>query len=94
MRQIAWQLADAGTSVAANYEEAKGAYSRREFAAKNCSVLKEARESRMWLRLILECGLASETDARPLFDEANQLVGIFTAGVRKLKGRDTGDGSV
>ena len=88
VRQIAWQLADAGTSIAANYEEAKGAYSRREFAAKNCIVLKEARESRMWLRLILVCRLASEADAKPLFDEANQLVGIFTAGVRKLKSSD------
>ena len=85
VRQIAWQLADAGTSVAANYEEAKGAYSRREFAAKNSIVLKEARESRMWLRLILECGLTSEAEARPLFDEANQLVGIFIATVRTLK---------
>lgn len=50
VRQIAWQLAAAGTSVAANYEEAKGA----------------------WLRLILECQLASEEEVRPLFDEANQ----------------------
>jgi four helix bundle protein len=87
VRQIAWQLADAGTSVAANYEEAKGAYSRREFAAKNSIVLKEARESRMWLRLILECGLASEAEAKPLYDEANQLVGIFIATVRTLKRR-------
>jgi four helix bundle protein len=85
VRQIAWQLADAGTSVAANYEEAKGSYSRRDFAAKNSIVLKEARESRMWLRLILECGLAPACDARPLFEEANQLVGIFTATVRTLK---------
>jgi four helix bundle protein len=85
VRRIAWQLADAGTSIAANYEEARGAYSRREFASKNSIVLKEARESRMWLRLILECGLAPESEAKPLFDEANQLVGIFIATVRTLK---------
>ena len=48
-RHIAWQLADAGTSIAANYEEAKAAYSRRDFTAKSSIVLKEARESRMWL---------------------------------------------
>src|SRR5436190_21630443 len=86
VRQIAWQLADAGTSVAANYEEAKGAYSRREFAVKNCIVLKEARESRLWLRIILTCELASQNEAEPLYDEANELVGIFTSAVRKLKG--------
>ena len=91
VRQIAWQLADAGTSIAANYEEAKGAYSRREFASKNSIVLKEARESRMWLRLILECRLAPEIEARPLFDEANQLVGIFIASVRTLKERKSND---
>ena len=88
VRQIA-QLADAGTSVAANYEEAKGSYSRREFAAKNAIVLKEARESRLWLRIILACKLASESETRPLYEEANQLVGIFTAGVRTLRGPQT-----
>jgi four helix bundle protein len=34
VRQIAWQLADAATSAGANLEEAKAAYSRREFASK------------------------------------------------------------
>ncbi len=87
VRHNAWQLAAAGTSVAANYEEAKGSYSRREFAAKNAIVLKEAREARLWLRVILECELASDADVGPLFDEASQLVGIFTAGVRTLKSR-------
>src|SRR5438552_19051937 len=81
VRQIAWQLADAGTSIAANYEEAKSAYSRREFVFKNCIVLKEARESRLWLRIILTCELAVDEEVRPLFDEANELVGIFTTGV-------------
>jgi four helix bundle protein len=85
VRQIAWQLADAGTSIAANYEEAKGSYSRREFAAKNAIVLKEAREARLWLRVILACGLAAEADAQPLYDEANELVGIFITSVRRLR---------
>ena len=85
VRQIAWQLADAGTSIAANYEEAKGSYSRREFAVKNAIVLKEAREARLWLRVILACGLGAEADTRPLYDEANELVGIFTSSVRRLR---------
>jgi four helix bundle protein len=89
VRQIAWQLADAGTSIAANYEEAKGSYSRREFAAKNAIVLKEAREARLWLRVILACHLAAEADARPLYDESNELVGIFITSVRRLRGTQT-----
>jgi len=86
VRNIAWQLADAGTSVAANYEEAKASYSRREFAVKNCIVLKEARESRLWLRVIITCRLGTnEREATRLHQEADELVGIFTAGVRKLR---------
>ena len=86
VRQIAWQLAAAGTSIAANYEEAKGSYSRREFAAKNAIVLKEAREARLWLRLIIECNLARNAqEARRLAQESNELVGIFIAGVRRLR---------
>ena len=89
VRQMAWQLADAGTSIAANYEEAKGSYSRREFAAKNAIVLKEAREARLWLRVILACHLAPDAEARPLYDEANELVGIFITSVRRLRAPQT-----
>jgi four helix bundle protein len=76
--KIAWELADAGTSIAANYEEAKAAYSRREFAAKSSIVLKEARESRMWLRLIAAANLGPADEVGPLLNEANELVAIFT----------------
>ena len=84
-RHIAWQLSDAGTSIAANYEEAKAAYSRRDFAAKSSIVLKEARESRMWLRLIEAEHLAPVDEVRPLLNEANELVAIFTTSVKRLR---------
>jgi four helix bundle protein len=84
-RHIAWQLADAGTSIAANYEEAKAAYSRRDFTAKSSIVLKEARESRMWLRLIEAEHLAPLDEVRPLLSEANELVAIFTTSVKRLR---------
>jgi four helix bundle protein len=84
-RHIAWQLADAGTSIAANYEEAKAAYSRRDFTAKSSIVLKEARESRMWLRLIEAEHLAPVDEVRPLLNDANELVAIFTTSVKRLR---------
>src|SRR5262245_22908385 len=59
---IADQLLRSGTGVASNAEEAKGAYSRREFALKNNHSLKEAREAQMWLRLIVRCELAGDVD--------------------------------
>ena len=85
-RQIAWQLADAGTSIAANYAEAK-ADSRRDFTAKSSIVLKEARESRLWLRLIEAERLAPLDEVRPLLNEANELVAIFTTSVKRLRDR-------
>ncbi len=69
-RHIADQLLDAGTSVGANSEEAKSAYSRREFAVKNCIALKEARESAFWLRVIIACDLTPDPEARRLLKEA------------------------
>jgi four helix bundle protein len=78
-------LRKAATSVGANAEEAKAAYSRREFACKNSLVLKEARESRFWLRLIAATQLGPAAAVDPLLSEANELVGIYTATVRKAK---------
>src|SRR3954468_23542114 len=85
VRRIAWQLADAGTSIAANYEEAKAAYSRREFKAKTSIVLKEARESRLWLRVIAANGLARREELNPLVKGSNELVAIFTASMKTLR---------
>jgi four helix bundle protein len=52
-KSVIGQLLDAGTSVGANLEEAQAGQSRRDFIHKNSISLKEARESRYWLRLIL-----------------------------------------
>src|SRR5262245_53367562 len=84
-RQIAGQLLRAGTSVGESTEEARAAYSRRDFACRNSLVLREAREARFWLRLIATTGLAREDAVNPLLSEAGELVGIFTVIVRKTK---------
>ena len=84
-RQIAWQLLRAGTSVGANAEEAKAAYSRRDFAAKTALVLREARETHYWLRLIGATALASPSSLLPLLEEANELVSIYTVAARRAK---------
>lgn len=84
-RQIAGQLLRAGTSVGANAEEAKAAFTRREFACKNALVLREARESRFWLRIIAANRLMPLESIELLLAEANELVGIYTATVKKAK---------
>jgi len=52
-KNLLMQLLDAGTSIGANLEEAKAAQSKADFIHKNAILLKEARESNYWLRLIL-----------------------------------------
>src|SRR5258706_15691489 len=69
-RQIAWQLAAAATSVGSNLEEAKAAYSRRDFAAKNAISLKEVREALYWLRVIQRSRVAPDDRVPPLLAQA------------------------
>lgn len=52
-RRLLDQLMDAGTSVGANLEEAQAGQTSKDFVHKNTISLKEARESRYWLKLIL-----------------------------------------
>jgi four helix bundle protein len=86
-RQIAWQLAAAATSVGSNLEEAKAAYSRRDFAAKNAIALKEVREALYWLRVIQRCRLAPTEIVQPLLVEAGELTAMLTAGMKRLHPR-------
>jgi four helix bundle protein len=91
VRQIAWQLAAAATSAGANLEEAKSAYSRRDFAAKNSISLKEMRESLYWLRLIRRCDLAPAAEVQTLIKEADELTAMLTAGMKRLRDLGSGD---
>ena len=55
-RNLTYQLTKAGTSIGANPEEAQAAQSKADFIHKNSISLKEAREAKYWLRLILATG--------------------------------------
>src|SRR5689334_13058821 len=84
-RRIAWQLFDAAGSVGANCQEAKAAYSRRDFAAKNAIVLKECREANFWLRLADAKSLGSAAKRKHLLIESHELISIFTTGQKRLR---------
>jgi four helix bundle protein len=82
---LARQLLRAGTSIGANLEEAKPAQSRKDLISKFTIALKEARETSYWLRLLAATSLASNDTLNPCLQEANELVSILTASVRRLK---------
>src|SRR6266705_3022861 len=76
-RHIAGQLVRSGTSPAPNYGEACAAESRPDFIHKLGIVLKELRETRIWLRLAVKAKLLIPTKLEPLTDEATQLMNII-----------------
>jgi four helix bundle protein len=81
---MALQLFRAGSSIGAQLEEGEVANSRRDMGAKHAIALREARESRYWLRMFLAVG-AFVTELRPLTIEAGEFVAMLTASVKKLR---------
>src|ERR1700722_7278071 len=67
-RHIAGQLVRCGTSPASNYEEACATESRSDFVHKLKIVLKELRESRCWIRMIVRTDLIPQTRLADLLD--------------------------
>ena len=70
-------------SVGANYIEANESLSKKDFVLRIKICRKEAKESRYWLRLIevTDETIAAERDL--LVQEAQELMNIFGAIVRK-----------
>lgn len=83
---IAGQLLRSGTSPLPNHGEAQAAESRDDFIHKLSICLKELRESRRWLRLMLRVPLTRE--AKPveaLVSETEELIRIFHKSIRTAK---------
>jgi four helix bundle protein len=76
-RHVAGQIIRSGTSPAPNYAEGCAAESRDDFIHKLSICLKELRETRTWLRLILKSELLPPANVAPVLDEAVQLGNII-----------------
>ena len=87
-RHVAGQLVRCGTAAGPNYEEGCAAESRADFAHKLGIVLKESRESRYWLRLIVRANLLSGQKMDGVIDESDQLCRIIGKSVATAKSRD------
>ena len=80
---IAGQLVRCGTSPAPNYGEAQSAESRNDFIHKIKIVLKELRETRVWLKIIQRRSLLKSTrEIELLIAECDELISIFVTSVR------------
>lgn len=79
------QLIRSGTSVGANYCEANGASSRKDFKNKIYICKKEIQETKYWLRMATEAESNIKEDARTLWREAQELNLIFGKILSTLK---------
>ena len=73
------QIVRAGTSVGANYMEADGAESRKDFRHKISICKKESKETKHWLRMIANANPGRRDDCQRLLKEAQELSLIFSS---------------
>jgi len=71
------QTIRSSTSIGANYMEANGASSKKDFKNKICICKKESQETKHWLRMIAVCFPERKEEIRKLWQEAQELTMIF-----------------
>jgi four helix bundle protein len=84
-RPLINQLIRASTSIGANYLEADGAESKRDFNHKIAICKKEAKETTHWLRMIAKANSDKKESCRKFWKEAHELTLIFSAILRAKK---------
>jgi len=72
------QLIRAATSIGANYCEANGAASRKDFKNKIFICKKESRETKYWLRILAGAEDSIKEECRTLWQEAQEFNLIFS----------------
>ena len=83
---ISKQLLRSGTSIGANVEEASAGISRKDFRAKMAIALKEARETKYWLRILQESKLV-KVDVSNELAHVHEIVLILSS-IVKTTGED------
>jgi four helix bundle protein len=73
------QLVRAATSIGANYMEADGAESKKDFQHKISICKKESKETKHWLRMIAKANPTRRNECDKLWKEAQELTLIFSA---------------
>ncbi len=71
------QVTKSGTSIGANYMEANGAESKNDFKHKIRISLKEARETKYWIKLLLSTNPEKANELEALLKESHELTLIF-----------------
>lgn len=87
-QNLQYQLSKSGTAPALIYGEAQAAESRADFIHKMKLVLKEIRETRVNLKIIMRKPVIVHPKTESTFNEANQLMAIFLKSIDTAKEND------
>ena len=79
------QLIKSGTSIGANYMEACGASSKKDFKNKVYICKKESMETKYWLRMLSQTSPEFIKDCRILWKEVQELTLIFSTITKNTK---------
>jgi four helix bundle protein len=82
---LAAQVLRSGTSVGAQYREARRARSSAEFISKLKSATQELEETAYWLELIVETDLMPRKRLQPLQNEAEEIMKMLVASIRTVR---------
>jgi len=86
-KPIIGQLIRSATSIGANYMEADGAESRKDFIHKLGICKKESKETKHWLRMLSVAEAELQEKCRELWREAQELTLIFSAIIKSTKSK-------
>ena len=79
------QLLRSGTSIGANIAESEHAQSKADFITKMTIALKEADETRYWLKLLAASGYLAANEAESYLDDCTELIRMLSSIVKKSK---------
>lgn len=84
-RPLIGQIVRSATSIGANYTEADGAESKKDFKHKIAVSKKEAKETMHWCQMLAAANGETKQECRELWQEAHELVLIFSSIINSFK---------
>ena len=81
------QLLRSGTSIGANVTEAERAQSQADFYAKMSIALKEATETKYWLRLLAATDYLTDKEAESMLADCTELEKLLTSIIKTCRNK-------
>ena len=82
---IPMQILRSGTSIGANVNESVFAQSKKDFIAKMHIALKEANETKYWLRMLHASGYINDAEFESMLEDNNNIIGTLVNIIKAAK---------